>query len=93
MTALEEEYKGKFGPPQSPNCRSAKNLLIRTRSTAGYSGSSNWHENDVASDCSEEYIEDSVEKTDEDADGGLKSTLHCIHDLDNCNIALENAIQ
>ena len=35
-------------------------------------------ENDVASDCSEEYIEDSDEKTEEDADGGLKSTLHCI---------------
>ena len=35
-------------------------------------------ENDVASDCSEEYIEDSVEKTEEHADGGLKSTSHRI---------------
>ena len=35
-------------------------------------------ENDVTSDCSEEYIEDSVEKTEDDADGGWKSTLHCI---------------
>ena len=84
---MEEEYKGKFGPSQTSE------LQISEKSTdqdqVCNPGSScqqlatqvvvtGIEENDVASDCSEEYIEDSVEKTKDDADGGLKSTLHCI---------------
>ena len=74
-----------MGHHSPPNCRSAKNLLIRTTDQAiqGQQPATQVvvtgiEENDAAGDCSEEYIEDSVEKTEEDADGGLKSTLHCI---------------
>ena len=82
-TALEEEYKGKFGPSQSSELQISEKSTDQDQAIQGQQPVTQVvvtgiEENDVASDCSEEYIEDSVEKTEEDADGGLKSTSHRI---------------
>ena len=67
-----------MGRHSPPNCRSAKNCTDQDQAIQGQQPATQVvvtgiEENDVASDCSEEYIEDSVEKFEEDA-----STLHCI---------------
>jgi hypothetical protein len=75
-TALEEEYKGKFGPSQSSELQISEKSTDQDQAIQGQQPATQVvvtgiEENDVASDCSEEYIKDSDEKTEEDVDGGL----------------------
>ena len=80
---MEEEYKGKFGPSQSSKLQISEKSTNQDQAIQGQQPATQVvvtgiEEKDVVGDCSEEYIEDSDEKTEEDADGGLKSTSHRI---------------
>ena len=76
---MEEEYKGKFGPSQSSELQISEKSTDQDQAIQGQQPATQVvvtgiEENDVASDCSdcsEEYIKDSDEKTEEDVDGGL----------------------
>ena len=97
---LWRKYKGEFGPSQSSELQISEKSTDQESDLQGQQPATQVvvtgiEENDVASDCGEEYIEDSDEKTEEPGRCRWRVEKYIAlyslqHDLDN--IALERLL-